>query len=152
MSIQEQVSGFAGAPPRMHLPVLAAMPLQRFCVNTENLFTPGRADFTHALFAHITHLELLDEVQRSLGVIEPILGWPRLTHLAFGISQCPNRKAGRKCSDMLALIWSPRLPDEIRDNMGCRHRTPTTGRRAPGVGGPLPTPTMRAFMGFFEVP
>jgi hypothetical protein len=146
--------------------VLAAMPLQRFCVNTENLFTPGRADFTHALFAHITHLELLDEVQRSLGVIEPILGWPRLTHLAFGINARIAKLAGSvpMCADavlalcpklqMLALMWSPRLLDEIRDidpKMGCRHRTPTTGRRAPEVGGPLSMPTMGVFMGFFEV-
>ncbi|KAJ7366857.1 hypothetical protein DFH08DRAFT_929594 [Mycena albidolilacea] len=65
-------------PSPFPLPLLAKMPLTRLCINAENLFSPHPVDFTHALFAQITHLDLLDEV--------------------------------------LALMWSPWLRDEMRHN------------------------------------
>ncbi|KAJ7078795.1 hypothetical protein C8R44DRAFT_895856 [Mycena epipterygia] len=42
------------------LPLLAAMPLVRLSTNLDALFRPKRVDFNLSVFAHITHLNLLD--------------------------------------------------------------------------------------------
>ncbi|KAJ6508799.1 hypothetical protein C8R45DRAFT_454433 [Mycena sanguinolenta] len=104
------------------LGLLAKMSLTRLCISAKNLFAPDPVDFTHALFAHVTHLDLLDEVGdpwdprwAGLALI------PRLTHLAFDITEsllwegviygalkhCPKLQA-------LALMWSPWLRDTMR--------------------------------------
>ncbi|KAF8185827.1 hypothetical protein K438DRAFT_1836391 [Mycena galopus ATCC 62051] len=61
----------------------SAMPLRRLCTQLKRLFSSTGVDFTHSLFSHITHLELIDrfiergEHWRGLALI------PSLTHLAF---------------------------------------------------------------------
>jgi hypothetical protein len=113
-------------PSPFLLPLLAKMPLTRLCINAENLFSPHPVDFTHALFAQITHLDLLDEVHgrwdtRWAGLARI----PHLTHLAFDLS--PSRTSNWEdvlhaalahCSalQVLALMWSPWLRDEMRHN------------------------------------
>ncbi|KAF8208936.1 hypothetical protein K438DRAFT_1813164 [Mycena galopus ATCC 62051] len=106
--------------------LLAEIPLTRLCLSAENLFAPRRADFTHALFAQITHLDLLDEV---CGPWDPrwtsLARMQRLTHLAFDLSMSKQRDwesvlhgalAHCPALQVLALMWSPWLRDEMREN------------------------------------
>ncbi|KAJ7863129.1 hypothetical protein B0H14DRAFT_3862997 [Mycena olivaceomarginata] len=105
------------------------VPLLTMCSGVHNLktcFSPHPVDFTHALFAQITHLDLLDEVHgrwdtRWAGLAHI----PHLTHLAFDLS--PSRTSNWEdvlhaalmhCSalQVLALMWSPWLRDEMRHN------------------------------------
>ncbi|KAJ7751551.1 hypothetical protein DFH07DRAFT_1032492 [Mycena maculata] len=64
------------------LPLIAAMPLVRLSVHLEVLFGRERSDFSHPMFARITHLDLLD--------IGPYQWWevglghlPCLTYISF---------------------------------------------------------------------
>ncbi|KAF7346316.1 hypothetical protein MSAN_01859200 [Mycena sanguinolenta] len=108
------------------LGLLAKMPLTRLCVSAKNLFAPGPVDFTHALFAHVTHLDLLDEVRGSWDTRWAGLALiPRLTHLAFEISMSGSwgwenviYGALKHCPKLqvLALMWSPWLRDTMRQN------------------------------------
>ncbi|KAJ7131347.1 hypothetical protein C8R44DRAFT_871842 [Mycena epipterygia] len=104
------------------LPRLSAMPLQRLSVNLTNLFAPAPVDFTHPLFAHITHLDLLYDVQGTWADWAGLTSMPRLTHLSFDpvlsirmrathrtmapsilrgvLEHCPALR-------VLVLLWSP---------------------------------------------
>lgn len=66
------------------LPFVAAMPLRRLATTLTDLFFTAGINFTHSLFAHITHLVLEEHINSSqwdewkgLALI------PHLTHLAF---------------------------------------------------------------------
>ncbi|KAJ7737351.1 hypothetical protein B0H16DRAFT_1891686 [Mycena metata] len=66
------------------LPLISGMPLRRLTTTLSDLFFPAPIDFAHPLFAHLTHLELVDNFRQS-----DWDGWkglaliPNLTHLAF---------------------------------------------------------------------
>ncbi|KAJ7115091.1 hypothetical protein C8R43DRAFT_125042 [Mycena crocata] len=70
------------------LPRLAAMPLQRLSCDLESLFYGWGMDFTHPMFAQLTHLDFLsvptnwESCTTGVGVGQ----LPRLTHLSFGLS------------------------------------------------------------------
>ncbi|KAJ7662164.1 hypothetical protein DFH06DRAFT_1471732 [Mycena polygramma] len=90
------------------LPFVSAMPLRRLRTTLADLFFMGGIDFTHSLFTHITHLELMEDLffaqredWKGLSLI------PNLTHLAFlvkkslPIFQC----ALTACSALQVLIF-----------------------------------------------
>ncbi|KAJ6542202.1 hypothetical protein DFH09DRAFT_1368173 [Mycena vulgaris] len=62
------------------LPSIIAMPLERLAFTPEDVFGSSNIDFGHALFAHLTHLDI---VSLSSSDAWPSLGQiPRLTHLS----------------------------------------------------------------------
>ncbi|KAF8185929.1 hypothetical protein K438DRAFT_1836517 [Mycena galopus ATCC 62051] len=76
----------SGAPYQAYdcPPCPSGMPLRRLSTELKLLFYPIGVAFTHSLFSHITHLELLDPIEgekweqwQGLALI------PNLTHLAF---------------------------------------------------------------------
>ncbi|KAJ7446335.1 hypothetical protein FB451DRAFT_1567870 [Mycena latifolia] len=92
------------------LPILAAIPLRRLCAELYPLFTGyDSIDFTHPMFASLTHLDALDCPHRICPQV-PLL--PALTHLGL------DRKASwdtietvlAKCSRLELLIVS--FPEE----------------------------------------
>ncbi|KAF8185828.1 vacuolar protein sorting-associated protein 26-domain-containing protein [Mycena galopus ATCC 62051] len=64
------------------LPFLSAMPLRRLHTTLKDLFPTG-VDFTHPLFLHITHLELMDSLHGGEDLWKGLAVIPNLTHLAF---------------------------------------------------------------------
>ncbi|KAJ7172829.1 hypothetical protein C8R43DRAFT_977653 [Mycena crocata] len=104
------------------LPILTNLPLRRLSANLKFLFSDG-ADFTHALFSRLTHLDIL-ETPISESWITDLAGLPCLTHLSFNIplfwsagdltavlfrgllASCPRLEA------LILLLWS-RSVDQI---------------------------------------
>ncbi|KAF8185832.1 hypothetical protein K438DRAFT_1973677 [Mycena galopus ATCC 62051] len=67
-------------------PFPSSMPLRRLYTKLERLFPLTGVDFTHSLFAQLTHLELMDGPlggQREWAHWRGIAPIPNLTHLAF---------------------------------------------------------------------
>ncbi|KAJ7670096.1 hypothetical protein DFH06DRAFT_1125492 [Mycena polygramma] len=69
------------------LPILAQLPLTRLCCNVQFLFGPrSQIDFTHQLFAQITHIEVFDKPRTR---VDGLKSWsnlalvPHLTHVSF---------------------------------------------------------------------
>ncbi|KAJ7121091.1 hypothetical protein C8R44DRAFT_171875 [Mycena epipterygia] len=86
------------------LPLLSAMPLFRLSTTLGDLFYPAPVDFTHALFTHITHLYLLDNLEDNWDDWKGLALLSNLTHLAFlldvslpifrgALTTCPSLKA-----------------------------------------------------------
>ncbi|KAF8199370.1 hypothetical protein K438DRAFT_2016119 [Mycena galopus ATCC 62051] len=68
----------------MVLACLARLPLQRISFNTTQLFPdPARRDFTHPLFARVTHLDICDLNIENWTAWSGLAQIPHLTHLAF---------------------------------------------------------------------
>ncbi|KAJ7924713.1 hypothetical protein B0H13DRAFT_1863745 [Mycena leptocephala] len=66
------------------LACLGKLPLQRLSFATNQLFrSPRDTDFTHSLFAQITHLEIRDLSVENWDAWSGLTQIPRLTHLAF---------------------------------------------------------------------
>ncbi|KAJ7173015.1 hypothetical protein C8R43DRAFT_679084 [Mycena crocata] len=66
------------------LSCISLMPLQHLSINLTHLFSPQPVNFRHSLFAGITHLYLIDNIQEtSWEDWEDLALLPCLTHLAF---------------------------------------------------------------------
>ncbi|KAJ7443218.1 hypothetical protein B0H11DRAFT_1826347 [Mycena galericulata] len=66
------------------LSVLGKLPLKRLSLSLEQLFpSPAWTDFTHSLFADITHLEIKDLAVENWDSWAGLTLIPRLTHLCF---------------------------------------------------------------------
>ncbi|KAJ7184711.1 hypothetical protein C8R46DRAFT_1064857 [Mycena filopes] len=67
------------------LPILDALPLQRLAICLDRLFLsiPGGMDFSRPLFAHITHLDILDWRDEGREPWAGLARIPHLTHLSF---------------------------------------------------------------------
>ncbi|KAF8185847.1 hypothetical protein K438DRAFT_1836418 [Mycena galopus ATCC 62051] len=85
------------------------MPLRRLSTELKLLFPPTGVDFAHSLFAHITHLELVDPLREG----EEWQQWqglaliPNLTHLAFLMEESVSvfRGALAACSALRVLVY-----------------------------------------------
>ncbi|KAJ6600253.1 hypothetical protein DFH09DRAFT_1127898 [Mycena vulgaris] len=107
-------------------PRLSAMLLQRLCINLANLFAPAPIDFSHPLFAQITHLDLLDDAHGAWVDYAGLAGLPRLTHLSFDLSLATRTHTMLATSIVqgvvvhcpalcvLVLLWSAALREAIQ--------------------------------------
>ncbi|KAJ7617182.1 hypothetical protein FB45DRAFT_933585 [Roridomyces roridus] len=83
LSTCSSVEDFWGSPLGEH-ERLGSLPLKRLHCSLFDVFEPTPVDFSHALFSHVTHLEIFD---RSMTVDLPswsgLASIPHLTHLAL---------------------------------------------------------------------
>ncbi|KAJ6623343.1 hypothetical protein B0H10DRAFT_809609 [Mycena sp. CBHHK59/15] len=88
---------------------LGELPLQRFSGNLGQFFSQLPApDFTHALFSHITHLDIAEEGSDPTWAGLALI--PTLTHLSFRLSSFPrlnSRAILDNCSSVkvLVIVW-----------------------------------------------
>ncbi|KAJ7098941.1 hypothetical protein C8R44DRAFT_356023 [Mycena epipterygia] len=98
------------------LALLSPMPLRRLCINLKRMFDSTAIDFSHAIFANITHLDVLDYSDSNDWTGLALL--PCLTHLAFNDDDAELAVLQRILSDcaslqVFVLLCSPSL-DELR--------------------------------------
>ncbi|KAJ7445039.1 hypothetical protein FB451DRAFT_1293179 [Mycena latifolia] len=93
------LSLFTGPAPI--LPLLGALPLQRFSAYLSHLFTtPSGPDFTHPLFAQMTHLDIRDPYFQGSPDFVLI---PHLTHLSIRRTTVSTSVCGTILADCKSL-------------------------------------------------
>ncbi|KAJ7500963.1 hypothetical protein B0H11DRAFT_2225352 [Mycena galericulata] len=107
------------------LPLMAAMPLVRLSTDLFALFHRERVDFSHPIFAHITHLNLLD-TRAGYWWPEGLGRLPYLTHISFDFPSSPYpsglhdrflRDVFAHCALLEVFIFRCRNDDEVRGNL-----------------------------------
>ncbi|KAJ7626116.1 hypothetical protein FB45DRAFT_75441 [Roridomyces roridus] len=89
------------------LDALSALPLQRLSAFFSVLFRSSRTPFTHALFAHITHIEFHDWRYDGWDAWTGLVQVPHLTHLAFYVGRITNEVCVgtlTHCTRLAALV------------------------------------------------
>ncbi|KAJ7439697.1 hypothetical protein B0H11DRAFT_2293343 [Mycena galericulata] len=107
------------------LPLMAAMPLVRLSTYLRALFYHERVDFSHPIFTHITHLNLLD-TRAGDWWPEGLGRLPCLTHISFDFPSSPYpsglhdhflRDVFAHCALLEVFIFRCRNDDEVRGNL-----------------------------------
>ncbi|KAJ7165155.1 hypothetical protein C8R46DRAFT_1098307 [Mycena filopes] len=70
-------------PDSDFLPFVSGLPLRRLGTTLADLFFTTSINFSHSLFAHITHLEVMDDLEADTAHWADLARIPHLTHLAF---------------------------------------------------------------------
>ncbi|KAJ6509156.1 hypothetical protein C8R47DRAFT_1208356 [Mycena vitilis] len=71
-------------PDPTFLPLLVAMPLLRLAAHLADLFgSEAAVDFRHAIFSHLTHLDMFDNVWDTNHLVLGLVSLPCLTHIMF---------------------------------------------------------------------
>ncbi|KAJ7177074.1 hypothetical protein C8R46DRAFT_1078109, partial [Mycena filopes] len=111
------------------LPLMSSLRLKRLHCGLSDLLSSTATDFTHPLFANLTHLEVMDspdQLQSELDKWAGIAQIPNLTHLAFNdmdflplwaifLDRCPSLRLLASIVSGWARAWA-KATEELADH------------------------------------